>query len=230
MRQTLSVISSVAMAFFLTGCQNETLNSTPDDTLVSQKSSLTNRSGNNSLFATSMEIVSNLDEKTINPDTEITQSLLDGIVMGYDLEGTEYLTPEFANRIIEKISYAKEFGLDTFSKNLGHSVYFSDQLRLAGDGKDISAIINSTDFANLSSDEQGTLRTVISYQQDYFNYLAQNGTSAKYGDGHIDNTAIGYGFYGGLIGLALGASFGPLGATIGFVAGAIVGVVISIFK
>ncbi|MEY8760229.1 hypothetical protein [Chryseobacterium tongliaoense] len=226
MRQTLSVVSSVAMVFFLTGCQNESFSTSPDASTsknITTGSQLVNSSFH--FTETSLAVANSLDENGFKPDTEITKELIDKSLAGVEFQGKELVTVEMVNKIISYVPLMKQSGLKGLSLELQHSEYFAQQMGLLESGQDISSSLESTEFSALSQEEKDLLKDIVYFQQDYIQYSIAHPNSAS----RVLDPVLGFatGCLYAIGGAEIGSLFGPwgtaAGAVIGFVVGFFVG-------
>lgn len=91
MKKILYVTSSVAMSFFLTGCQNSILESSSEEVSnLANYSYATNNLNSGSFLTNSAVALSDqLAQSGITTETEITQSLIDQNLSVVELDGEE---------------------------------------------------------------------------------------------------------------------------------------------
>lgn len=217
MRKTLSIVSSVAMSFFLTGCQNETLNSSSNDGSTELVSN--SLAGNSSsITGTAVEISDRLQENNYDPSSDITQEFISETLAGLNIKGQESVTPELVQKTIEAGKTIQKDGIVSLCKNLGYSDYVARVMEKAEKMEDISSSIKDPEFSKLSAQEQDLIRNVISLSNDFSVYAADHG-----GITSKNNLMAAFGF--GLGGALVGSMFGGAGAAVGYVIGFTAGLI-----
>lgn len=230
MKKILYVTSSVAMSFFLTGCQNSILESSSEEVSnLANYSYATNNLNSGSFLTNSAVALSDqLAQSGITTETEITQSLIDQNLSVVELDGEEVADPQFISEILVGIQFVNEHGSEAFYKKMGLSEFIIEQLLETEKLHDISGCINDVRYNSLTQKEKDFLANIITANSDVLSYINENPISTQ--SRTIDNNTLLSAITFGNVGMCIGWAFPPAGPLVGYVLGFAVGLVADVFK
>ncbi|WP_209389207.1 hypothetical protein [Chryseobacterium sp. RR2-3-20] len=231
MKKIFYFTSSVAMSFFLTGCQNSILeaNSEEVSNVKSVDSFKAYGRSTTGLTGSAVMLSDYLAQSGIKSNTEITQGMIDNAMSEVELEGEGVVSVSFVSEVLSGIHFANENGTEALYRQIGFSDFVIEQLLRTEKFEDISSCTNDTRYSSLSEKEKKFLDNVIIANTDLLAYLKDNPVVTLQSR-NFDNNTLYSAITFGNVGMAIGFAFMPAGPLVGYVVGFAVGLVADIFK